>query len=124
MQTLTELFAPRSIKEFSVLLAECGEHEKHFIAGGTDWLIKNRRSLSEDAVLFDLSKIPELRGIEKRKSSLRLGSMETMTSIHTDPEIRLHAAALCCNFRRNSCRTSGLERPVVPSQATKLPIAD
>ena len=92
---MTELFAPRSIKEFSVLLAECGEHEKHFIAGGTDWLIKNRRSLSEDAVLFDLSKIPELRGIEKRKSSLRLGSMETMTSIHTDPEIRLHAAALC-----------------------------
>ena len=95
MQALTGLFAPRSIEELLSLLAGSGEHEKHFIAGGTDWLIKNRRNISEDAVLFDLSKIPELRGIENRGSYLRLGSMETMTSIHTDPEIRLHAAALC-----------------------------
>jgi len=88
------LFAPQSIKEFLALLAECGKNEKHLIAGGTDWLIKTRGNLSEEAVLFDLSKMPELRGIENKESFLRLGSMETMTSIHSSGVIRLHATAL------------------------------
>ena len=92
---MTELFAPRTLTAFSVLLAKYDEHEKHFIAGGTDWLIKNRESLREDTVLFDLSKMPELRGIEKKESFLRLGAMETMTSINSNPVIRLYATALC-----------------------------
>lgn len=91
---MTVLFAPRTIKEFSSLLVESGGVEKHFIAGGTDWSIKNRKSLSEKAAVFDMSKMQELKGIEIKESSLRLGAMETMTSIYSSMVIRRHATAL------------------------------
>ncbi|MEA4871928.1 MAG: FAD binding domain-containing protein [Synergistaceae bacterium] len=91
---MTSLFVPRSIKEYSNFLAVSGELEKHFIAGGTDWLIKNRGSIPEMAVLFDLSKMTELRGIEIKESYLRVGAMETMTLIHSSALIKLYAAAL------------------------------
>ena len=91
---MTVLFAPRTIKEFSSLLVESGGVEKHFIAGGTDWSIKNRKSLSEKAAVFDMSKMQELKGIETKESSLRLGAMETMTSIYSSMVIRRHATAL------------------------------
>ena len=62
---MTALFAPKSVNEFSALLVECGERKKHFVAGGTDWLIKTRGNISDEAAVFDMSKMPELRGIEK-----------------------------------------------------------
>lgn len=94
MTQLNNLYAPRTIKEFFALLAEYENVEKHFIAGGTDWLIKKRNSISEDAVLFDMSKMPELRGIEIKEASLRFGSMETMTSICSDRLIKMYAEGL------------------------------
>lgn len=91
---MTALFAPKSVNEFSALLVECGERKKHFVAGGTDWLIKTRGNISDEAAVFDMSKMPELRGIEIIDSSLRLGAMETMTSIHSNMTVMLNATAL------------------------------
>ena len=91
---MTELLIPHSIEELSNFLSASANLEKHFIAGGTDWLVKNRKNLSERAIVFDLSKIAELRGIEIDDQSLRLGAMETMTSIHSNKLIKQYAAAL------------------------------
>lgn len=41
-----------------------------------------------------MSKMQELKGIETKESSLRLGAMETMTSIYSSMVIRRHATAL------------------------------
>ena len=91
---MTELLVPLSMEEFLSSLTANAKLEKHFVAGGTDWLVKNRESLSEKSAVFDLSKIAELRGIEIDDQSLRLGAMETMTSIHSNKLIKQYAEAL------------------------------
>lgn len=91
---MTELLIPHNMEELSSFLTASANLEKYFVAGGTDWLVKNRENLSESAMIFDFSKIIELRGIKLDERSLRIGAMETMTSIHSNKLIKQYAAAL------------------------------
>ena len=65
-----------------------------FVAGGTDWIIRNRGRLSDDAVVADLSLIDEMRGISLDGGYLRIGALETMTSLHRSALVRKYASAL------------------------------
>ena len=63
-------------------------------AGSTDWVIKRRGELTEDAVVVDLSLIEELKGIKLEKGMLHIGAAETMTALHESAVVRRYAAAL------------------------------
>lgn len=87
------LFRPESLSELHELLSR-QNCEKHFLAGGTDWIIKNRGKISSNSVVIDISKIGDFCGIEIVGSVLRVGSMETMSRIHSNQAIQKYAAAL------------------------------
>lgn len=87
---MTALERPRSLSElFSLRRAGVT-----FVAGGTDWIIRNRGRLSDDAVVADLSLIDEMRGISLDGGYLRIGALETMTSLHRSALVRKYASAL------------------------------
>lgn len=87
---MTALERPRSLSElFSLRCAGVT-----FVAGGTDWVIKNHGRLSDDAVVADLSLIDEMRGISLDGGYLRIGALETMTSLHRSALVRKYASAL------------------------------
>ncbi|WP_281679905.1 FAD binding domain-containing protein [Synergistes jonesii] len=87
---MTALERPRSLSElFSLRRAGVT-----FVAGGTDWIIRNRGRLSDDAVVADLSLIDEMRGISLDGGYLRIGALETMTSLHGSALVRKYASAL------------------------------
>ena len=65
-----------------------------FLAGGTDWIIKNHGKLAPGAAVADISRIAELRGISVEGGYLRIGAMETMTALHGSDIVRRYAAAL------------------------------
>ena len=84
---MTALERPRSLSElFSLRRAGVT-----FVAGGTDWIIRNRGRLSDDAVVADLSLIDEMRGISLDGGYLRIGALETMTSLHRSALVRKYA---------------------------------
>ena len=59
-----------------------------FLAGGTDWIIKNHGKLAPGAAVADISRIAELRGISVEGGYLRIGAMETMTALHGSDIVR------------------------------------
>ncbi|MCE5202453.1 MAG: FAD binding domain-containing protein [Synergistaceae bacterium] len=91
---MTILIRPESIDDLLADINEYRASERHLLAGGTDWLIRNRRSLPESSVVFDMSRLKELRGIRLTGSGLLVGAMETMSSIHTNGLVRQYGAAL------------------------------
>ncbi|MBT8487354.1 MAG: FAD binding domain-containing protein [Gemmatimonadetes bacterium] len=60
-----------------------GEHrsEAMYVAGGTDLVPNMKHRLFEPAHLVALKGLPELRGIEERDGSLRIGAAETLTDV-------------------------------------------
>ena len=108
------LFRPESLMELHELLSR-QNCEKHFLAGGTDWIIKNRGKISSDAAVIDISKIGDFYGIEIVGSVLRIGSMETMSRIHSNQAIQKYAAALAdaalSRHRFQICTISSRFRP-------------
>lgn len=91
---MTSVYTPQTFDELLSLVAASTGRKKHFIAGGTDWIIKNNKNIVEGAALFDMSKMSDLKGIRATGSSLKLGALETMTSVCTDDLVRRFATAL------------------------------
>lgn len=65
-----------------------------FVAGGSDWMIKNHGRLAAGTAVADLSLLAELKGISLEGGFLRIGAMETMTNLHRCALVRKYAAAL------------------------------
>ncbi len=65
-----------------------------FVAGGSDWVIKNHGRLAAGTAVADLSLLAELKGISLEGGFLRIGAMETMTNLHRCALVRKYAAAL------------------------------
>lgn len=61
------------------------------IAGGTDLLVRMKRSQVFPKVLVDIAGIPELHGIDLTDKGLRIGSMVTHAEIISSPLVRQHA---------------------------------
>jgi carbon-monoxide dehydrogenase small subunit/xanthine dehydrogenase small subunit len=73
-------FRPRSLEEaLEILTQRSGEVRP--IAGGTDILVAAQDGKVSRAALFDLTAVPELRGIEEKQHEIRIGAATTHTEI-------------------------------------------
>src|SRR2546425_567264 len=71
---------PRSLEEaLELMIQRAGELRP--VAGGTDILVQAKDGTVDRAALFDLSLVPELKGIEEQPGHLRIGAAVTHTEI-------------------------------------------
>jgi CO/xanthine dehydrogenase FAD-binding subunit len=63
-------------------------------AGGTDALVKAKDGALDAASLFDVSMIPELRGINEERANIRIGAAVTHTELIASPLIGRYVPAL------------------------------
>lgn len=101
-----------------------------FLAGGTDWIIKNHGKLAPGAAVADISRIAELRGISVEGGYLRIGAMETMTALHGSDIVRRYASALAdaayvmgSEQIRNRATVGGNVANASPAADTPAPLA-
>jgi carbon-monoxide dehydrogenase small subunit/xanthine dehydrogenase small subunit len=86
-------FRPRSLEEaLEILIQRSGEVRP--IAGGTDILVAAKDGKANLGSLFDLTAVPELRGIEEVGHELRIGAAVTHTEILASPLVARYCPAL------------------------------
>ena len=90
---MENLVRPRSLAELMKALSAAPKHA--LVAGGTDWVVKNHGQIGADLVIIDLAPVREFYGISLDGGTLRIGAMETMTTINSDENVKKYAAALC-----------------------------
>ena len=76
-------YTPSSLRELSEILA--AEAAPSFVAGGTDWIIRERKHYDRPEALIWLCGIPELQTIEKTAEGLFIGAAVTMTQLEESP---------------------------------------
>ena len=86
-------YRPRSLEEALEILAQ-RPGEARPVAGGTDVLVKAKDGAESRAALFDLTAVPELRGIEERGDHLWIGAGSTHTEMMGSALVARHAPAL------------------------------
>jgi xanthine dehydrogenase small subunit len=92
-------FRPRSLEEaLEILIQRSGEVRP--IAGGTDILVAAKDGKANAAALFDLTAVPELRGIEEVGHELRIGAAVTHAEILASSLVARYCPALpmACGF--------------------------
>jgi len=88
-----EFVTAHSAEDAVAALAQHGPDAKP-IAGCTDLLVDIKHETAAAKVLVDISRIPEIRGIEMTGAGLRIGAATTHTEIMEHPLIQKHAPAL------------------------------
>ena len=83
---MTRAFVPRSLEEALGLLAEHPDLVP--VAGSTDLLVCEPEKRLGLAGVLDLGRIPEIRGIERDGSGVRIGAATTFTEIAGSPAVR------------------------------------
>jgi carbon-monoxide dehydrogenase small subunit/xanthine dehydrogenase small subunit len=73
-------YRPRSLDDAIEILAQ-RPGEVRPVAGGTDILVQAKDGHQQRALLFDLSAVPELKGIEEREGDLWIGAAATHTEV-------------------------------------------
>jgi len=91
--TAPAYYRPRSLEEALEILAQ-RPGEARAVAGGTDILVKAKDGAVSRAALFDLTAVPELRGIEERGDHLWIGAGSTHTEMMGSPLVLRHVPAL------------------------------
>lgn len=91
--TTFDYHAPTTAAEAVSLLAEHGDTAKP-LAGGQSLVPMLALRLTSFDHLVDLGGVAELRGIDERDGSLRIGSMTTQTAIERSPEVAAAAPLL------------------------------
>jgi xanthine dehydrogenase iron-sulfur cluster and FAD-binding subunit A len=86
-------YCPRSLEEALEIMAQ-REGEARPVAGGTDILPKARAGVIDRGGLFDVSSVPELRGIEDRADHVFVGAASTHSEIARSLPLRTWAPAL------------------------------
>lgn len=86
-------YRPRSLDEALEILAQ-RRGEVRPLAGGTDVLVKAKDGHVSRAALFDISAVPELRGIEERGDHLWVGAGTTHTEMMKTAAVARFAPAL------------------------------
>ena len=74
---MTGCLTPSSVSELASALSRCTGNSR-ILAGGTDYVIRSRRTVREPDYLLYLGGVPELRTIAPEGDYLRIGSMVTM----------------------------------------------
>lgn len=85
--------APTSVADAVAALTEAGDDAK-VLAGGQSLLPVLRLRMAAPALLVDLGKIDELRGVRLDGDSVVIGSMTTHHALLTDPIVAEHLALL------------------------------
>src|SRR5439155_1038403 len=86
-------YRPRSLEEALEILAQrAGEARP--VAGGTDVLVKAKDGQQSLGTLFDLTAVPELKGIEERDGHLWIGSGATHAEMMASPLVARHLPSL------------------------------
>ncbi len=86
-------FLPVSLKEALELIDVHRDHVK-VIAGGTDLIVSLEKKDSFIAVIVDISRISELKGISVEKNAINIGAGVTLSAIEKSETIRKHAPFL------------------------------
>jgi len=86
------IHSPKTVAEALELLA--GLKNARILAGGTDILVDLKQGLSAAGDLISLKNIQELKGIEKKGKTVRIGAGTTPLEVHFDPLIREYFPAL------------------------------
>ena len=86
-------YRPRSLEEALEILAQ-RPGEARAVAGGTDILVKAKDGTESRAAFFDLTAVPELRGIEERGDHLWIGAGSTHTELMGSTLVARHVPAL------------------------------
>lgn len=93
----------RAVSKFNYLRADSlqqavqisGENPGcYFIAGGTDLMVKLKEKLIDPAVIVDISRLEELRGIKWNNGRLTIGAAVTHTEIYESAVIKQYVPAL------------------------------
>jgi xanthine dehydrogenase small subunit len=86
-------FRPRSLEEALDILAQ-GAHEVRPLAGGTDLLVRAKDGLVSRSSMFDLTGVPELKGITESETHLWIGAGTTHSEMMRSPLVAAAAPAL------------------------------
>jgi CO/xanthine dehydrogenase FAD-binding subunit len=91
-------FLPGNLLEALEILEE-KQGSARVLAGGTDLVLNQRRSVTKAKTIVDISRVPDLDRIEKEKDTIHIGAMCTHTQASESPLIRkfLPALAHACN---------------------------
>ncbi|MDH5467170.1 MAG: xanthine dehydrogenase family protein subunit M [Candidatus Aminicenantes bacterium] len=84
--------SPQTVAEALELLADL--KNARILAGGTDILVDLKQGLTKAGDLISLKNIQELKGIEKKGKTIRIGAFTTPQEIHSNSLIRQHFPAL------------------------------
>jgi xanthine dehydrogenase iron-sulfur cluster and FAD-binding subunit A len=91
---LERIETPTSLDDALAILARVGDTAR-VIAGGSDLLLELDRGIRPDVTtLVDISRIPDLAGIEASPGHLSLGALVTHNDVVTSPEVRRGALPL------------------------------
>ena len=86
-------FLPVSLKEALELIDVHRDHVK-VIAGGTDLIVNLEKKDSFIAVIVDISRISELKGISVEKNAINIGAGVTLSAIEQSETVRKHVPFL------------------------------
>src|SRR6185436_16511161 len=84
---------PQSVADAAKLLAGSGDAK--LLAGGHTLLPTMKMRLANPKVLVDLSRVSELRGIQKKVSGVDIGAMTTHDELANSPDVRSAIPGLC-----------------------------
>jgi carbon-monoxide dehydrogenase medium subunit len=88
-----EYVAPTTLAEALDALAQGGDDAK-VIAGGQSLLPVLRMRMNDPALLVDLGRIEELRGVRDDGDAIVIGAMTTHSDVYHDPLVKEHVAVL------------------------------
>jgi carbon-monoxide dehydrogenase medium subunit len=84
---------PQSLTDAANLLA--GDGEAKLLAGGHTLIPTMKQRLANPPALIDLSRVSELRGIQKSATALVIGAMTTHNEVAISSDVRTAIAGLC-----------------------------
>jgi len=86
-------FRPRSLEEALEILAQRGKDARP-LAGGTDILVQAKDGHIDRGTFFDLTAVPDLKGIEDLGDHIRIGAAVTHAEMISSPWVARYAPAL------------------------------
>jgi xanthine dehydrogenase small subunit len=86
-------FRPRSLEEALEILAARAEDVRP-LAGGTDILVRAKDGIEDRRALFDLTAVPEIKGIEEKDDHVWIGAATTHTDMLRSSAVARAAPAL------------------------------
>jgi carbon-monoxide dehydrogenase medium subunit len=88
-----EYHRPQSVADAAKLMASIGEAK--LLAGGHTLIPTMKQRLANPPALVDLSRVAELRGIDKKGNALVIGAMTTHDEVANSPVVRGAIPGLC-----------------------------